>query len=167
MKVLMCCLGNICRSPMAEIVLKQKVKQHNLESKIEFVDSCGTAAYHVGEEPDYRTTKCCKQHYGKDLVVDHRGRQLHESDFKNFDFIFVMDEDNYETAMKRFNKAKQSNPSCEKWAQLKMLAEYDTDEKKKEKIVHDPWYGDMDNFEHVFQQVNRCLDGFLKQQRIL
>ena len=86
MKILMVCLGNICRSPLAEGILKSKAK--NLE-----VDSAGTAGYHIGKQPDFRSIDIAKK-YDIDLT-SQRARQFSTRDFDDFDKIYVMDNDNY------------------------------------------------------------------------
>ncbi len=79
----------ILRSPMAEIVFKEVVKERELESKF-YVDSCGTSAYHIGDGPDKRSVAECKKKY-PNLKVTHRARQLCDNDFRDFDYIFCMD----------------------------------------------------------------------------
>ena len=89
----MVCLGNICRSPLAEGILKSK-----LSNKSFLVDSAGTANYHVGNSPDKRSVAVAKK-YGLD-ISNLRGRQFCVSDFDIFDFIYVMDESNYKNVIK-------------------------------------------------------------------
>ncbi|HLV69498.1 MAG TPA: low molecular weight protein-tyrosine-phosphatase, partial [Xanthomarina sp.] len=92
-KILMVCLGNICRSPLAEGILKSKLPQESF-----FVDSAGTGDYHVGELPDKRSINVAKK-YGLD-ITNQRGRQFTVADFDMFDFIYVMDESNFESVTK-------------------------------------------------------------------
>src|SRR5207253_406313 len=89
-KILFVCLGNICRSPLAEGILRDKLKSRNVEVEI---DSAGTASYHVGEPPDERAIKIAKK-YGVD-ISKLRGRQFSAKDFDDFDLIYVMDNSNY------------------------------------------------------------------------
>ncbi len=91
MKILMVCLGNICRSPMAEGILSHKARERGLDIK---VDSSGTGDYHVGEGPDRRAAAQLEKH-GID-ITSLRGRQFEEADFDRFDRIYVMDESNHE-----------------------------------------------------------------------
>jgi protein-tyrosine phosphatase len=91
MKVLMICLGNICRSPLAEGVLKHKVAERKLDWQ---VDSAGTGGWHVGELPDKRSIAVAKKH-GIDLT-DQRARKFVRNDLDTFDLILVMDKSNYE-----------------------------------------------------------------------
>lgn len=97
LNVLFCCLGNICRSPMAEAVFAHKVRQHGLEEHFGVIDSCGTADYHEGEEPDMRyvdlfdtvsTVRVCKMHK---VPIQHLARAITPEDFYKFDYIFGME----------------------------------------------------------------------------
>tara|TARA_B110000211_G_scaffold232726_1_gene297132 strand:- start:611 stop:1057 length:447 start_codon:yes stop_codon:yes gene_type:complete len=90
MKILMVCLGNICRSPLAEGILQHKTKNKNI-----FVDSAGTASYHIGKLPDSRSIEIANK-YGIDLTKQ-RARQFSEIDFDNFDKIYAMDTHNYDS----------------------------------------------------------------------
>lgn len=90
--VLMVCLGNICRSPLAEGILVSKV-----DNKIVFVDSAGTGAYHIGNLPDVRSIKVAKK-YGID-ITNQRARKFSVKDFDSFDYIYVMDESNYQNIL--------------------------------------------------------------------
>jgi protein-tyrosine phosphatase len=101
MKVLMICLGNICRSPLAEGVLKNKVKEHQLDWE---VDSAGTGGWHAGELPDRRSIAVAKK-YGIDLT-DQRARQFQKSDLDTFDLILTMDKSNFKD-IQRFAKTDE------------------------------------------------------------
>ena len=90
MKILMVCLGNICRSPLAEGILKEKIKQHQLDWQ---VDSAGTGYWHVGEGPDRRSVAIARER-GID-IRDQRARQILPKDLADFDLIFAMDTHNY------------------------------------------------------------------------
>ncbi len=90
MKILMVCLGNICRSPLAEGILKHYIKREKLDW---FVDSAGTGAWHIGNPPDPRSIEVAKKH-GID-ISDQRARKIRSSDFEEFDVIFAMDSSNY------------------------------------------------------------------------
>src|SRR6188768_3287743 len=89
-KILFVCLGNICRSPLAEAIFKHKIKQKGWEQWVE-ADSCGTANYHIGDSPDPRTLANAKKN---GVVIDHCGRQLSEEDLGDFDYILAMDNSN-------------------------------------------------------------------------
>lgn len=138
----MVCLGNICRSPLAEEILRSKVNPKEVE-----VDSAGTSNYHVGEKPDKRSIDVGEKH-GLDLT-HQRARQFSVSDFDDFDQIFVMDSQNYQNVVK--------------------LARTDADVEKVELIsnvlhpgqnrpVPDPYYGGDDGFERVFQLLDSACE---------
>lgn len=142
MKILMVCLGNICRSPLAEGILQNKTKLLNIE-----VDSAGTAAYHIGELPDKRSIEIAEK-YNIDLK-NQRARQFNRTDFDKFDIIYAMDTNNLahlislaETKKER-NKIKlilnEINPnSCES--------------------VPDPYYDGVNGFQNVYNMLNEACD---------
>ncbi len=139
-KVLMVCLGNICRSPLAEGVLQSKV-----DSEKVFVDSAGTAGYHIGNQPDKRSIAVARK-YGLD-ISQQRCRKFDVQDFTNFDRIFVMDQSNYE------NVIAQTKNEAEKDKVRLLLSEGDSTIIE----VPDPYYGGEDGFESVFQMIdNAC-----------
>lgn len=90
MKILMVCLGNICRSPLAHGILEHLAKENGLDWEI---DSAGTGSWHIGHKPDRRSIAVAKS-YGVD-ISSQRARQFEINDFDRYDFIFVMDENNY------------------------------------------------------------------------
>ena len=137
----MVCLGNICRSPLAEGILKHKLPKHNF-----VVESAGTSNYHIGELPDKRSIEVAKK-YGID-ITDQRGRQFKVSDFDEFDLIYVMDTSNYDNVI-----ALARNSSVEKKVQL-ILNELDNNLIN----VPDPYYGGDSGFENVFQLLNQACD---------
>lgn len=145
-KVLFVCLGNICRSPLAEAVFADLVRKKGLKNKLE-TDSCGTAAYHVGDNPDPRTIDVATKHK---IPVNHVGRQLHSSDFSSFDFIVAMDKSNYQN-IAAINSASNK---------IHLMRDFDSVGKGLD--VPDPYYGADDGFEEVFQIVNRCSPNLLK-----
>lgn len=149
--VLMVCLGNICRSPLAEGVLKDLVQKKNLQSEF-FIDSAGTASYHIGALPDGRSREVAIQHSFK---LDHKARQFGREDFKRFQHILVMDRSNYANVVKL---AKTD----EERAQVKLITDYDPRPNHPE-IVPDPYYGEIADFESVYQQLVICSEGFLSK----
>jgi protein-tyrosine phosphatase len=138
MKVLMVCLGNICRSPLAEGVLKNKVKEHQLDWE---VDSAGTGGWHAGELPDSRSIAVAKK-YGIDLT-DQRARQFQKSDLDTFDLILTMDKSNFKD-IQRFAKTDEQR------AKIHLIMNFSRPETDFE--VPDPYY------DNRFQLVYDLLD---------
>jgi protein-tyrosine phosphatase len=133
-KVLMVCLGNICRSPLAEGILVSKVNADEI-----FVDSAGTGAYHIGKLPDERSIKVARKH-GID-IINQRARKFTIKDFDTFDYIYAMDESNYQNILMlaRTNEDKSK-------VQLILNETHPT----KNLAVPDPYYGGNQGFENVY-----------------
>lgn len=136
-KVLMVCLGNICRSPLAEGVLQDKV-----DAKKVFVDSAGTAGYHTGSLPDERSVAVAAK-YGLDITTQ-RSRKLTPDDLKDFDHIYVMDKSNYRNTI-----ALAQNENEKQKVKL-LCANPDLGVSE----VPDPYYGGEDGFESVFRLID-------------
>ena len=141
-KILMVCLGNICRSPLAEGILKSKVNKETV-----FVDSAGTGAWHSGELPDKRSIAVAKK-YGIDLT-DQRARLFLVEDFDKFDHIYVMDQSNYKNVCRL-----APNDAALNKVQL-ILNEIETD---KNLEVPDPYYGGDQGFENVFKMLDKACE---------
>jgi len=141
-KVLMVCLGNICRSPLAEGILFSKVDKDKVS-----VDSAGTGGWHIGELPDQRSIDVAKNHQ-LDLS-NQRCRKFSNSDFENFDIIYVMDKSNYKdvVSIARNEKDKQK-------VQLILNEVYP----KQNLDVPDPYYGGTNGFENVYQMLDEACE---------
>lgn len=140
MKILVVCLGNICRSPVAEGILLHLKEQYQLENLV--IDSAGTSGYHINEAPDNRTIQNALKH-GVNLKP-LRARQFNPSDFDEFDLILGMDESNIKNI-----KSLSSLPAHHK--KVKLFLDYLYPNENK--IVPDPYYGTEKDFEEVFQLV--------------
>ena len=138
----MVCLGNICRSPLAEGILKSKVNTDQF-----FIDSAGTGSWHIGELPDVRSIQVAKKNNIN--ITNQRCRQFVVEDFDEFDLIFVMDNSNYETVIS--------------------LARNDRDKQKVNLILNqiypgnnldvpDPYYDENRGFDRVFEMLNNACD---------
>ena len=151
--VLFVCLGNICRSPVAEGVFKELVKQKQLDDLIQ-CDSAGTAAYHVGSLPDKRMRKV-SQEYG--ITLTHQSRQLSYNDFTRFGYIIAMDESNFNNIRKESFRA---NGRYLPEHQLYLYRMFDP-QRGSSVIVPDPYYEENEAFEEVYQIVKRSGTAFL------
>ena len=149
MKVLMVCLGNICRSPLAEGLLRDKIKSSGISI---WVDSAGTSGHHVGEAPDRRMQKTALTK-GVDLS-DLRSRKFKKKDFKKFDLIYVMDASNYKNVIELADD--ESEISKVKY----ILNEIYPDQNL---AVPDPYYGGSEGFEEVYQLLDQATDKIIKK----
>tara|TARA_B100001115_G_C15806900_1_gene399582 strand:+ start:674 stop:1120 length:447 start_codon:yes stop_codon:yes gene_type:complete len=141
MKILMVCLGNICRSPLAEGILKNKAKHLNV-----VVDSAGTANYHIGKNPDIRSIEIAKKH-GID-IKNQIARQFTKNDFKNFDIIYVMDKQNY------YDIIQQATSEFDKKKVKLILNEINTNIDS----VPDPYYGGENGFNIVYEMLDKACE---------
>ena len=139
-KVLMVCLGNICRSPLAEGILKSKVNKNNV-----FVDSAGTAAYHVGNLPDVRSIAVAKK-YGID-ITNQQARKITVKDFDTFDFIYAMDASNYNNILSLARNKEDEQ-------KVKMILKESNPTKNLS--VPDPYYGGDTGFEDVYTMLDEA-----------
>ena len=139
-KVLMVCLGNICRSPLAEGILKSK-----LPESIFFIDSAGTANYHVGNPPDPRSIAVGKK-YGID-ISKLKGRQFSVKDFNTFDLIYVMDESNYRNVISIARNERDKSKVKFILNEIYPNQNYD---------VPDPYYGGDHGFENVYKMLDEA-----------
>ncbi len=150
MKILMVCLGNICRSPLAEGIMKTQALHHQLNFE---VDSAGTAAYHVGELPDHRSIAVARQ-YGID-ITDQKARQFSANDLEYFDVIFVMDRSNYQNIVRLAANDSQKE-------KVRLILNQSFPDQDME--VPDPYYGGNNGFENVFSLLNEACNAFIKKQ---
>lgn len=148
-KVLFVCLGNICRSPLAEAIFNQKIKALGLDRQFKS-DSAGTSDFHIGELPDERSIKCAEK-YG--LKITHRGRQVNRTDFRDFDYIIAMDDNN----LRNLNnlKVRYSFPNKEIYLMRDFVA---GDEGLP---VPDPYYGGEEGFDEIYQILDKSIHDFL------
>lgn len=141
-KILMVCLGNICRSPLAEGILKSKIDSNNV-----YVDSAGTGHWHIGKKPDLRSIEVAKKHQLD--ITDQRARQFSKQDFDDFDYIFVMDNSNKKDVLS--------------------IARNDSDKEKIHLILNeifpnenmdvpDPYYGGSEGFQNVYRMLDLSCD---------
>lgn len=141
-KILMVCLGNICRSPLAEGLLKAKVDPDKV-----LVDSAGTGGWHVGDSPDSRSIAVAREH---GLDISHqRGRQFSPYDYETFDYIFVMDNSNYRDVI------AMANSEEEKAKVHLILNEIFPGENVD---VPDPYYGGDQGFKKVYDMLNEACE---------
>ncbi len=150
--VLMVCMGNICRSPTAEGVLRHKLREAGLEGRV-VVDSAGTHGYHVGAPPDERTQRHALQR-GYDLS-NLRARKIAASDFDRFDLLLVMDEDNLDRVLESCPAGRQSR--------LRQLMSFAPTAGSA--VVPDPYYGGAAHFERVLDLVEQACDGVVAHLR--
>ncbi len=148
-KVLFVCLGNICRSPVAEGIFAKLVKEKGLNQQIS-CDSCGTSNYHIGGSPDDRSSENA---LNNGLVLDHRARQFTKEDFENFDYILAMDAKNMADIKALENPAKNATYT------LMMMRDFDGLGKGTD--VPDPYFGGSSGFQDVFDILQRSNEGLL------
>jgi len=148
-KILMVCLGNICRSPMAEGILRHQLDQKGISAT---VDSAGTGGWHAGENPDRRAIKNMKEH-GID-ISKLVARQFTPNDFSTFDLILAMDESNYEDIIKQTTDPVKKN-------KVKLILKYTN--RNSDFSVPDPWYGDQKGFETVFKMLDEACEMVIKK----
>jgi len=143
------CLGNICRSPLAKAVFRDKVEKHGLSEHFEIVSS-GTSNYHIGDPADRRMQKTAKRN-GHSLD-DHSASQFQAEDLEQFDHIFVMDKSN-------LNDVLHLDENDEYGAKVRLFREFDPEPGDYQ--VPDPYHGGREGFENVYDIVNRTSDAIL------
>ncbi|MFT6154005.1 MAG: protein-tyrosine phosphatase [Bermanella sp.] len=160
MKILFVCLGNICRSPTAEAVLRHMASSNGLKVTL---DSAGTAAYHIGKAPDERTQQAALK---RGITMSQlKARQVTANDFLEFDLIFAMDQANYESLSALATDSVLSNGQ-RRSNKAKLFLFLDKYGSKGYKDVPDPYYGEGDGFELVLDLLTDACHGFLKNLEV-
>ena len=149
MKILMVCLGNICRSPLAEGILKHKAKLAGLNWEI---DSAGTGNYHIGSAPHHLSQKVAKLK-GVD-ICDQKARQFRKKDMLSFDKIYVMDSSNYNDVR---------SISKELWDESKVDLLLNELYPHRNINVPDPWFGGEEGFHEVYAMIEEACDAIIKK----
>jgi len=150
--VLMVCMGNICRSPLAHGRFEHLVKEAGLESRIS-VDSAGTHAYHVGEQPDRRSQQTALRRGIN--ISGQRARKVSLADFEEFDYLLAMDRDN--------QAILESLAPPEYVHKVRLFLEFAPELNERE--VPDPYYGGQSGFESVYDLIDAASQGLLEEIR--
>lgn len=149
-RILFVCMGNICRSPVAEGVFAHLAAQAGRAGEFE-IDSAGTGGWHTGEAPDPRSRIVAEKH---GVTLDHTARQVAHSDFNNFDLLIVMDHDNRYDLLSFFKLTPSQR------AKVKLLREWDP-QARGDLDIPDPYYGGPEGFEQMYDVIERSARGLL------
>ncbi len=149
LNVLFVCLGNICRSPMAEAICAQQGQAAGLELHC---DSAGTANYHPNERPDYRTLDVLME---QGIHTTHLARQIRDQDWQTFDYILAMDAANLADLKRQQQRLAPTH------AELLPMGLFDPERGDSIPNVPDPYYGEIEDFREVYTQLERCCGEFL------
>lgn len=147
-KLLFVCLGNICRSPSAENIMNQLLKEAGLSAKIT-CDSAGTSNYHLGAVPDRRMSMAAQK---RGLKLAGQSRQLKPQDLQNFDLILAMDRENYQDILYLDREGKYED-------KIRLICDFATE--KPDREVPDPYYGGTDGFDYVIDLLYDACAGLL------
>jgi protein-tyrosine phosphatase len=154
-RVLFVCLGNICRSPTAEGVMRALVNDAGLRDSIQ-LESAGTGAWHVGSPPDGRASEAARV---RGVELDGHARQIRAEDFEQFDLLLAMDGEN-------LRELQRQAPGDDERAKVRLLREFDpASEGAGDLDVPDPYYGGANGFDEVFELVHAACAGLLEHLR--
>ncbi len=154
-RLLFVCLGNICRSPTAEGVMRMLVEREGLQSAIH-VESAGTGGWHVGSPPDARAAEAAR---ARGVALDGTARQVRAQDFDDFDLLVAMDGEN-------LRALRSLAPGEQERAKVRLLREFDPASAGAGDLdVPDPYYGGAGGFDEVFELVQAACEGLLEQIR--
>jgi protein-tyrosine phosphatase len=152
MRLLFVCLGNICRSPTAEGLMRELVE---LDDNIQ-LESAGTGAWHIGSPPDRRASQAAS---ARGIALEGTARQVRPQDFFDFDLLIAMDREN-------MRELRQLAPGDAERAKVRLLREFDPASEVGEQLdVPDPYYGAAGGFDEVFDLVQAACEGLLEQIR--
>lgn len=146
-KILFVCLGNICRSPLAEAIFNEKVKKRGLSGQFSS-DSAGTANYHVGASPDPRTIEVATNH---NIPIQHKGQQFEKRHADEFHYLIAMDHSN----LQKMNTEMGNSPES-----LFLMRYFDPEGKGLD--VPDPYYGGKEGFDNMYQILDRSIDELMR-----
>ncbi len=147
------CLGNICRSPMGEVVLRDRLEKHDLDIE---VNSGGTGSWHIGENANLRTIQVLEEN---NYVINHKAKQVTSSWFNRNDLFLAMDFNNYRDLIKIAGKNNSAKVDMYRRFDPELKIIFDLDPQLE---VPDPYYGNLDYFRNVLKMVERAADGFVK-----
>jgi protein-tyrosine phosphatase len=153
-RVCFVCLGNICRSPTAEAVMRHRVAEAGLTGTIE-VESAGTGSWHVGDPPDARAAQEAR---ARGFLMDGQAQQFRSADFARFDLVLAMDEENAA-------HLRRIAPDADAAAKVRLLREFDPGAAGDDLSVPDPYYGGPDGFSTVFELVDAACRGLIDHLR--
>ena len=154
MRLLFVCLGNICRSPTAEGVMRALVEREGLQEEIA-VDSAGTGSWHVGSEPDERASAAARE---RGVELEGAARQVRRSDFEDHDLVLAMDVAN-------LRELRRLAPDEDARARVRLLRDFDPASDGQALEVPDPYHGGEDGFAEVFELVQAACEGLLADIR--
>jgi protein-tyrosine phosphatase len=147
------CLGNICRSPMGEVVLRDRLEKYDLDIE---VNSGGTGSWHIGEDANLRTIQVLEEN---NYVINHKVKQVTSSWFDKNDLFLAMDLNNYHDLIKIAGKNNSAKVQMYRRFDPKLKIIFDLDPQLE---VPDPYYGNLEDFKNVLKMVENAADGFVK-----